>query len=199
MPKSTDRPAAPSARDRILHTAHDLFYREGIRATGIDRIIREAGVTKVTFYRHFPSKNDLVAAYLGYRHEQWMSWFGKALRNSPGAPDFPLAPVLAALHEWFSDDAYRGCAFINGAVEFAGTSPAVARTSLAHKQDMVAAIAALLPATPQGTAVAQAAAMAVDGAIVRAQMAAAPEAALATLETILRALCRFPFDVTAGT
>ena len=56
--KQTKRPQG--ARDRILHTAHDLFYREGIRATGIDRIIATAGVTKVTFYRHFPSKNDLI-------------------------------------------------------------------------------------------------------------------------------------------
>jgi len=50
------------ARQRILLTAHDLFYQEGIRATGIDRIIKESGVTKVTFYRHFPSKNDLITA-----------------------------------------------------------------------------------------------------------------------------------------
>lgn len=190
MPPSTDRPAAPSARDRILQTAHDLFYREGIRATGIDRIIREAGVTKVTFYRHFPSKNDLVAAYLDYRHGQWMGWFAAALRRFPREPGFPLAPLLGALRSWFADDTYRGCAFINGAVEFAGASPAVARISLAHKQAMVAAIAELLPTTPQGAAIAEAAAMAADGAIVRAQMAEAPAAALETLETILRALCR---------
>jgi AcrR family transcriptional regulator len=57
-----------SARDRILRTAHDLFYADGLRATGIDRVIAEAGVTKVTFYRHFPSKNDLILAYLNLRH-----------------------------------------------------------------------------------------------------------------------------------
>mgnify|MGYP000526508498 CR=1 FL=1 len=56
--------AAMGVRERILHTAHALFYREGIRATGIDRITGEAHVTKVTFYRQFPSKHDLVAAYL---------------------------------------------------------------------------------------------------------------------------------------
>lgn len=185
-----DPPAAPSARERILQTAHALFYREGIRATGIDRIIREAGVTKVTLYRHFPSKNDLVAAYLEDRHERWIKWFGEALRRLPGAAGFPLAPVLAALREWFADAAYRGCAFINGAVEFAGTSPAVAQRSLSHKQEMVAAIAALLPATAPGAAIAEAAAMAVDGAIVRAQLGGSPEGALAVLETILRALCQ---------
>ena len=68
------------ARDRLLHTAHALFYRDGIRATGIDRVIAESGVTKVTFYRHFPSKNDLICAYLEYRHTGWMAWFGDALQ-----------------------------------------------------------------------------------------------------------------------
>ncbi|HFJ8955946.1 TPA: TetR/AcrR family transcriptional regulator, partial [Serratia liquefaciens] len=61
-------------RQRILLTAHDLFYRDGVRATGIDRIISESGVAKVTFYRHFPSKNELIEAFLAYRHEQWLSW-----------------------------------------------------------------------------------------------------------------------------
>ena len=69
------------ARDRLLHTAHALFYRDGIRATGIDRVIAESGVTKVTFYRHFPSKNDLICAYLEYRHTGWMAWFGDALQR----------------------------------------------------------------------------------------------------------------------
>src|SRR6218665_2250806 len=68
---TTDLPA----RDRILVTAHQLFYRDGIRATGIDRIIAESGVAKLTFYRHFPSKDDLVLAFLDYRHDRWLAWF----------------------------------------------------------------------------------------------------------------------------
>ena len=83
MPSSTtlDRQDLP-ASERILLTAHDLFYREGIRATGIDRVIAESGVTKVTFYRHFPSKNELILAFLAYRHERWMA----LVRRGPGAP-----------------------------------------------------------------------------------------------------------------
>ena len=73
-----------SARERILLTAHDLFYSDGVRATGIDKVIAEARVTKVTFYRHFPSKNDLIRAYLDYRHERWMSWFKDALNRHGG-------------------------------------------------------------------------------------------------------------------
>jgi AcrR family transcriptional regulator len=63
--KASNEPAAtPGARERILFAAHELFYREGIRATGIDRVIAESGVAKLSFYRHYPSKNDLVLAFL---------------------------------------------------------------------------------------------------------------------------------------
>ncbi|HDC4362330.1 TPA: TetR/AcrR family transcriptional regulator, partial [Enterobacter hormaechei] len=58
-----------SVREKIVLTAHELFYSTGFKATGVDTIIRQAHVTKVTFYRHFPSKNLLILAYLHYRHE----------------------------------------------------------------------------------------------------------------------------------
>ena len=178
-----------SARARILQTAHDLFYSEGVRATGIDRIIERAEVTKVTFYRHFPSKNDLIAAYLDYRHERWMAWFTDALDRLPRNAEFPLEPVVSALKEWFNTPDYRGCAFINGLVELDGIGPWVAEVTLRHKRDMMNAIANLLPTKHQGIGVAQAAAMAVDGAIIRMQMEKNPEAARESLELILRALC----------
>lgn len=187
--QSTPHAPEPSARERILQTAHDLFYREGIRATGIDRIIERAEVTKVTFYRHFPSKNDLIAAYLDYRHERWMAWFTDALSRLPRNAEFPLEPVVSALKEWFNAPDYRGCAFINGVVELDGVGPWVAEVSLRHKRDMMNAIANLLPAGKQVSELSQAAAMAVDGAIMRMQMEKKPEAALALLELILRALC----------
>ncbi len=79
-----DVPALP-ARERILATAYRLFYREGIRATGIDKVIAEAGgVTKVTFYRHFPSKDALILAYLELRHQRWMDWFVDSLDRHAG-------------------------------------------------------------------------------------------------------------------
>lgn len=189
MPDSNTLPVAGlGARERILRTAHDLFYREGIRATGVDRIIREAGVTKVTLYRHFPSKNDLIAAYLEDRHARWMAWFTDALARQPGEPNFPLAPLSGALRAWLASEGYRGCAFINGVVEFDGEMPAVADISRRHKQDMVRVIAGLLPPAAQG--IADAAGLAVDGAIVRAQMEGTPETALAGLDALLRGLCR---------
>ena len=64
-----------SVRDKILRTAHALFYSTGFKATGVDTLIKEAKVTKVTFYRHFPSKSLLILAYLHYRHDIWLIWF----------------------------------------------------------------------------------------------------------------------------
>jgi AcrR family transcriptional regulator len=179
------------ARERILLTAHDLFYRDGIRATGIDKIIAEAGVTKVTFYRHFPSKNDLIRAFLEYRHRRWMDWFVDALQRHGAKPGSGLTPLVAVLEEWFRNPVYRGCAFINSVAELGGALPEVVEISLSHKQDMVKTIAALLPDNESGMRVANAAAIAIDGAIVRAQLesqAADYKESLSSLAVLLEAL-----------
>lgn len=172
------------ARERILRTAHDLFYREGIRATGIDRVIAESGVTKVTFYRHFPSKNELVLAFLEYRHVLWMDWFRAALQRQGGK----LQGLPAALGEWFRQPVFRGCAFINSVGELGGTEPQVRAIAQRHKQDMTDAIAGLLPPSRRRRQDALTIALAVDGAIVRAQTDAKPDLALRTLSRLLRAL-----------
>jgi len=181
-------PAAPpaSARDRILAAAHELFYRDGIRATGVDRLIAESGVAKLTFYRHFASKDDLVRAFLDYRHDRWMAWFVDALGRHGAVPGGGLAPLAPALAEWFDAPQFRGCAFINSVAEVGGSLPDAVAASRRHKQDMVAVIAELLPAGAQRQGMAEAAALAVDGAIVRAQMGA-PVEACAGLRRLLTA------------
>lgn len=173
-----------STRERILLTAYDLFYQHGIRATGVDKVIAESGVAKLTFYRQFPSKNDLVRAFLERRHQIWIDWFFSALQHH-GGDAYALVPVLA---EWFSDPGYRGCAFINTVGEMSGELPEVVEITRRHKQDMTEVIANLLPDTGQRQAVAQSLAVAVDGAIIRAQYDATPEAALAAFERIVKAL-----------
>lgn len=176
-PAPEPAPPPSAARQRILLTAHDLFYRDGIRATGVDRVIAESGVTKVTFYRHFPSKNDLVLAFLAHRHARWMAWFDDALTRH-GNTASALVPVLG---EWASEPGYRGCAFINSVGEMAHALPEVVTLSRQHKQDMVARIATLLPAGPSRHDDAEALGLALDGAILRAQFDQHPHAALATL------------------
>jgi len=175
------------ARERILVTAHELFYRDGLRATGIDRIIAESGVAKLTFYRHFPSKDALIRTFLDYRHERWMAWFVDALGRHGAVPGGGLAPLGEAMAEWFKDPAFRGCAFINAVAEVGGTLAGVVQIAQDHKQHMQQVIAGLLPAGPDQASMAGAAALAVDGAIVRAQMDGV-EAALAGLRQLLGAL-----------
>ncbi len=170
----------PSARDRILTTAHELFYREGIRATGIDRIIAQAGVTKVTFYRHFPSKNDLILSFLDYRHERWLTWFKEALARHGNT----VEAVSPALAEWLQSDDFRGCAFVNTVAELATDLPPVVDVAHSHKQDMVAVLAGLFSGCPDAQVRAESLALALDGAIVRAQYDADTSGALRALSMI---------------
>lgn len=106
-----------SVRDKILLTAHDLFYSTGFRATGVDTLIKASKVTKVTFYRHFPSKSLLILAYLNYRHEIWINWFETTLRRHLDEGDKPADAISATLYEWFISPAFHGCAFINASAE----------------------------------------------------------------------------------
>jgi AcrR family transcriptional regulator len=151
--------------ERILITAHDLFYRHGIRATGIDRVIEASGVAKKTFYRHYPSKDALILAFLDYRHTVWMQWFTDALTRHGGT----AAAIVPALADWFDNGIYRGCAFINAVAEVGPALPEAVIVSRQHKRDMTAAIVPLLPASPWQEADAEALAVAIDGAIVSAQ------------------------------
>jgi AcrR family transcriptional regulator len=184
--KPVVQPPAPAlpARDRILQTAHDLFYSEGVRATGIDRIIAESGVAKLTFYRHFPSKNDLVLAFLDYRHQRWMAWFHESLARHGGTP---LA-LVQAMAEWFASPGFRGCAFLNTSGELGGAVPEVLAITRRHKDDVVAAIEALLPRRKGRHADALALCVAMDGAIVRAAFDADAALALRALRTVVLAL-----------
>src|ERR1700749_4178350 len=140
----TETSIAAAPRERILRAAHDLFYREGIRATGIDRVIAESGVAKLTFYRQFASKDDLVLAFLEFRHERWMAWFADALARHGGT----LASIAPALAEWFRSEDFRGCAFLNSVGELGPALPAVVETTRRHKQDMTAAVTRLMPPAP---------------------------------------------------
>ena len=169
-------PVSPEvpARDRILWTACNLFYRDGVRATGIDRVIAEAQVTKVTFYRHFPSKNDLVLAFLADRHTRWMAWFDAALQRYGDSPQ-ALAPALA---EWLMDEGFRGCAFLNSSAELGAAVPGVDEATRAHKKAVTARLLALLPAGPHQAADAELLCTVMDGAVARALYAGEPDGAL---------------------
>ncbi len=177
-------PSRPPARERILNTAHELFYQHGIRATGVDRIIAECGVTKVTFYRHFPGKHALILFFLEYRHQRWLAWFREALERH-GGDIHALVPAMAG---WFGEAEFRGCAFINTVGELAEDLPEVVDIARRHKEAMTTILGELLPVTGNREELSGALAIAVDGAIVHAQYDASPGNALAALARTVNAL-----------
>jgi AcrR family transcriptional regulator len=99
-----------SARQRILDTAYDLFSRHGLRAVGVDRIIDESGVARKTFYRHFPSKTDLILAFLDLRGQRWThEWLEAEIYRQGDTPRERLLAVFDALDEWFHRDDFESC------------------------------------------------------------------------------------------
>jgi len=105
-------------RERILKTAGDLFYREGVRAVGVDLIVEESGVAKTSLYRHFPSKDDLIAAFVERENDEyWATWEEVASRH-PGDAMGELEAQLAAIARHIVEPGYRGCPFLNVANEF---------------------------------------------------------------------------------
>ncbi|MFX3631427.1 MAG: TetR/AcrR family transcriptional regulator [Candidatus Pristimantibacillus sp.] len=115
MPRET-------VKNQILQVASDLFYREGIRAVGIDRIILESGVAKASFYRNFVSKDELVAVYLDYHQELNTKDLEDIQLQFPDSSAMQLHAVIDKLVEKMNTPGYRGCPFVNTAVEFPDSS-----------------------------------------------------------------------------
>jgi AcrR family transcriptional regulator len=123
---------ASEARERLLATAGDIFYREGIHAVGVDRLVSEAGVTRATFYRHFPSKDDLVRAYLEREDAALREMFAAAAPLG-GSPAEMLELVLQGIAADVTEHHTRGCPFINAAAEFPDADHPVRIAVRAHR------------------------------------------------------------------
>jgi AcrR family transcriptional regulator len=112
-----------AARERILETAYQLFSRNGVQAVGVNRIVAEAHVAKMTLYSHFATKEDLVIAFLELREQRWTrDWLEAEINRVEGVP--PPAGTLAlfdALDGWVRRRDYEGCSFINTLLEFQST------------------------------------------------------------------------------
>ncbi|WP_333851174.1 TetR/AcrR family transcriptional regulator [Leclercia sp.] len=159
-----------SVRDKILLTAHDLFYSTGFKATGVDKIIKQAGVTKVTFYRYFPAKSLLILAYLNYRHELWMNWFTTTLSLKLSEGVTSAQALSGTLEEWFGSPLFRGCAFINATAEAESEDIAdeIKEICRHHKFQTEQNMASLLGISDKQ--IAAEIMMLMDGAIIHAQM-----------------------------
>lgn len=168
MKTSDQTPEPLPPRERILMAAHALFYGEGIRATGVDKIIERSSVSKVTFYRQYASKDDLIRAYLDYRHAKWMDWFQGSLAQATAAGSSAVGALVTTLKSWFSQPDFRGCAFLNAAAELGSSDPEILATVRRHKQEMSSVLDDLFSrdAASSGRALS----LVIDGAIVHAQM-----------------------------
>jgi AcrR family transcriptional regulator len=107
-----------TAHEQLLDAAQDLFYREGVRAIGVDAVVERAGVNKMSLYRQFASKDELVVAYLTRMDERFRARFEASVAKHPGEPAKQLVQCTLDLVERASLPDYRGCAFVNAAAEF---------------------------------------------------------------------------------
>ena len=128
-------PQSSEARQRIITTALDLFYRQGYLATGINQVIAESNVSKNTFYYYFPSKDDLCVAYLQERHKVWMGWLLDHL-DTKSTPYKKLLGLFDFLDTWLRECDFRGCAFLNIATEVPDVNHRIRKEVIQHKDDL---------------------------------------------------------------
>jgi AcrR family transcriptional regulator len=110
---SDDGAVRSAARERILDAAYELFSRHGLRAVGVDRIIEESGVARKTFYRHFPSKADLIVAFLDARGQRWSrDWLLAEIQRLGQTPRERLLAAFDVLDGWYRRDDFESCSLI---------------------------------------------------------------------------------------
>ncbi len=121
-------------RDHLVETALGLFMRDGFHATGIDRILAEAGVAKMTLYNNFHSKEALIVAALERHDAAFVDWLQSRVEALADAPGDRLLALFDALDEWVSGDDYHGCPFMKACGEFDDVEDPVHAAALAHKR-----------------------------------------------------------------
>jgi AcrR family transcriptional regulator len=131
------------ARKRILDAAYDLFTTRGIRAVGIDEIVERADVAKATLYRHFRTKDALVLSFLERREEVWTREFVEAeIRRRGATPEERLFAIFDVFDEWFRDEQFEACSFINTLLEM-GQEHVVGKAAIVYLENIRALVAAL--------------------------------------------------------
>jgi AcrR family transcriptional regulator len=165
-----------SARGRLLSAATHLFCKNGINATGIDAIINEAGTAKTTLYKLFGSKNNLVHAVLEAEGKQWREWFIASIEAGGGAPQAKLARIFPALKDWFRQEHFYGCPFINAVGEHDKDQKQLRAIAMRHKKVVLAYIEKLAEemGATEPEVLAHQLALLMDGAIVAAMVSRDP-------------------------
>jgi AcrR family transcriptional regulator len=133
-------------RERILQAARELFYRDGINGVSVETIAAAAGTNKTTLYRHFSSKDELVAAYLSQLAEEGEALWETARAEHPGDPEAQLRYLLRRVSEFANEHTGRGCALANAAVELAAPRHPARRVIEVHKRRQRERLVALVRA-----------------------------------------------------
>ncbi|KGM33348.1 TetR family transcriptional regulator [Inquilinus limosus MP06] len=130
-------------RETILATAMELFYREGVRAVGVDTVVAASGVAKTSLYRWFPSKDHLIAAVVAEQDRLFWEWWGRVEARHPGAPREQLRALLAGVVKRLRHPAFRGCPFLNLAAELPDADHPGRRICRDNKRELRCRLAAL--------------------------------------------------------
>jgi AcrR family transcriptional regulator len=133
-----------SARERILATANELFYREGVRAIGVDTVVERSGVSKTTLYRLFESKDALIAAFAAERDRLNWEWWDRIEKQHPDDPRALLEALLSEIARRIGGPAYRGCPFLNLATEFPDDNHCGRVAARANKAELRARLATIV-------------------------------------------------------
>ena len=187
---SATAPSSPK-RDHLMATAWRLFYRDGLRAVGIDTLLAEAGVAKMTLYNHFASKEELILAILDKRDLEFRA---SLLAQVAAAGPDPVQRLLAVFdwHEgWFASEAFKGCVFIRALSEYPEPTHPIHQAAWRHKVAVKAALTELCAAAGarDAAALAETLSFLIDGAIVTAhatEKTAPARSARATAEQLLK-------------
>jgi AcrR family transcriptional regulator len=122
-----------SGRERVMRAAYDLFSRQGTRTVGVDAVISEAGVAKMTLYRNFASKDDLILAFLERRETLWaVGWVRAESQRRGDTPVQRLLAIFEIFGEWFARPDFEGCSFITTLLEVTNRDSAVRQASVLH-------------------------------------------------------------------
>ena len=122
-------------RDKILATAEQLIYQNGIHATGMDLLVKTSGVARKSIYRYFATKDEVAAAALNVRDVRWMAWFSSEA-NKAATPEARVLRMFDVLTGWFESEEFRGCAFINTAGEIGDADDPIRLIAKLHKQKL---------------------------------------------------------------
>jgi AcrR family transcriptional regulator len=134
----------PSARARLVETAAELFYQEGIRAVGIDAVTARSGASKSSLYRTFASKDELIAAFAESENQLFWQWWDETIERHADAPSRQVRALLEGIGEQITSPQFRGCPFINLANEFPDRQHPGTAIACANKREMRERLRAIL-------------------------------------------------------